>query len=68
MNAIDRKEENMEKEQVKQEILKSLAVIRIYCATAEASGYSDQTLNAIKAEFGPILKQLKLVQEKVETL
>ena len=44
-------------EKVKKNAIDALNVIKIYCQTMGASGYSSKELQLLKSEFEPILNQ-----------
>jgi len=57
-----------EKETIKHNAIKALTVIKIYCETANASGYSNEILDILTAEFKPIVDQCERAIKKIEGL
>ena len=48
--------------------LNALEVIKVYCLTMEASGYSYEELVLLRSEFEPILNECDKTIKKLEAL
>ena len=58
----------MSEKDVKKVAIDSLNVIRIYCKTANVHAYDDKTLDILRSEFDPIVRQCERVIRELESV
>lgn len=44
-------------EEMKKVAIEALNLVRLYCQTTEASGYTEYEMNLLRSEFEPILSE-----------